>query len=735
MRFDTPATTNPIDQLRVIGKPHDRIDGPLKTTGNATYAYEQHAAAPNAAYGFILGAGIAKGTIKSIDLDEARRAPGTLEIITYENAGPLGFAPFIPRTAALAGPRVTHYHQAIALVVAETFEQARDAASQIRITYSEEAGRYDLAAQYDTAPIAPDYILGPSEMRVNDFDGAFASAPFQLDETYTTPPESHAMMEPQATTAVWEGDQLICWTSTQGIAVALGDLAAVIGIPPENIRVVSPFIGGGFGSKSFNHADISLAAIAARMVGRPVKVAMQRPLVINNTTHRPATIQRIKLGANADGKITAIGHEALFGNVENGWQESAIVPTRHLYAGANRMTLARMATLDLPEGSTMRAPCEAAGMMALEIAMDEMAEKLGMDPVEFRIVNDTQVSPEHPERPFSLRKLNECFRLGADRFDWQDRPSRPRAVQEDGWYIGMGTAAAIRGALAFPSAARVRLASDGIVTVECDMTDIGTGTYTVLAQTAAEMMGVDIDQVAVSLGDNNLPATAGSGGQYGCASSTGAVYAACVKLRELVAETLGFPGGEAIFEGGMVRHGETSLPLATAATNGELAAEDLMEYGDLFQTFDQQTFGAHFVKVAVNSATAEVRVRNMLMVCAAGRILNPKTARSQIIGGMTMGLGGALMEELVVDKNRGFFVNHDLASYEVPVHADVPHQEVVFLDEVDPYTSPLKAKGVGELGISGVAAAIANAIYNATGVRVRQYPMTLEKYLSELPQI
>lgn len=735
MRFDTPATTNPIDRLRVIGQPHDRIDGPLKTTGNATYAYEQHAAAPNAAYGFIVGAGIAKGTVENIDLDGARAAPGVLEIITYENAGPLGAAPFIPRTVPLAGPNVTHYHQAIAFVVAETFEQARDAASHIKITYLEEAGSFDLAEQYETAPIAPDYILGPAESRTNDFEGAFASAPFQLDEMYATPAETAAMMEPQATMAVWEGDQLICFTSTQGIAVALGDLAAVIGIPSENIRVMSPFIGGGFGSKSFNHADISLAAIGARLVGRPVKVAMQRSLVINNTTHRPATIQRIRLGATADGKLTAIGHEAVFGNVPNGWQEMATIPTRALYAGANRLLLARMATLDLPEGSTMRAPCEAAGLMALEIAMDEMAEKLDMDPVAFRIANDTQVNPEHPERPFSLRKLNECFRLGAERFGWQDRRAAPRSVQEDGWYVGMGTAAAIRGALAFPSAARVRLAPDGIVTVECDMTDIGTGTYTVLAQTAAEMMGVDIDQVAVSLGDSNLPATAGSGGQYGCASSTGAVYAACIKLRALVAERLGFPTAETDFVDGTVQYGDKAVSLASAAEDGELVVEDLMEYGDLFQTYDQQTFGAHFVKVAVNAATGEVRVREMLMVCAAGRILNPKTARSQIIGGMTMGLGAALMEELVVDKKRGFFVNHDLASYEVPVHADIPHQDVVFLDEVDPYTSPLKAKGVGELGISGVAAAIANAIYNATGVRVRQYPITLDRYLSDLPKI
>lgn len=733
MRFDTPAGSNPVDRQKVLGQPVERIEGHLKTTGRATYAYEQHVAAPNAAYGFIVGAGVAKGVIEAMHIEEASACPGVLAVITYANSGSFGPASFI-RTTPLAGPEVSHYHQAVAFVVAESFEQARDAASHIHIEYRRQDGRYDLAEQFDSAAVAPPYMLGPSESRINDFDTAFAQAPFQLDETYTTPAESHQMMEPQATLAAWSGDELTCWTSTQGTGVAAGDLAATLGVPREKVRVIAPFVGGGFGSKSFIHADVILAALGARAIGRPVKVAMQRPLIANNTTHRPSTIQRIRLGATADGTITAIGHEALFGNVANGWQESAVVPTRHLYAGANRLTVARMATLDLPEGSTMRAPCEATGMMALEVAMDEMAEKLGMDPVEFRVRNDTQESPEHAGRKFSLRQLEECFREGASRFGWSERKAEPRAVREGRWYIGMGTASAIRGALAFPSSARVRLAPDGLVTVESDMTDIGTGSYTIIAQTAAEMMGVPVEQVAVVLGDSSLPATPGSGGQYGAASSTAGVYAACVKLRELVTERLGLPA-DAEFVDGTVRTGDQSVPLATAASDGELVVEDFMEYGDLFQTFDQQSFGAHFVKVAVDVDTGEVRVRNTLTVCAAGRILNPITARSQIIGGMTMGVGAALMEELVVDKRYGFFVNHDLASYEVPVHADIQSQEVVFLDEADPYISPLKAKGIGELGISGAAAAVANAIYNATGVRVRHYPVTLDKYLAQLPNV
>jgi xanthine dehydrogenase YagR molybdenum-binding subunit len=348
-------------------------------------------------------------------------------------------------------------------------------------------------------------------------------------------------------------------------------------------------------------------------------------------------------------------------------------------------------------------------------------------------MNDTQVDPEDPRRPFSQRQFVECLRLGAERFGWSGRPARPASRREGRWLVGMGVAAAIRGAPVTKSAARVRLDREGVLSVETDMTDIGTGSYTIIAQTAAEMMGLRLDQVNVRLGDSQFPESSGSGGQWGAASATAGVYAACVKLRELVARKLGFDALDAEFAAGQVRQGGRSLPLAQAARDAELVAEDTMEYGELAKQYAQQTFGAQFVEVAVDAATAEIRIRRMLAVCAAGRILNPKTARSQVIGGMTMGAGAALMEALVVDKRHGFFVNHDLAGYEVPVHADIPHLDVVFLDEADPTIAPLKAKGVGELGISGVAAAIANAVYNATGVRVRDYPITLDKLIDRLP--
>ncbi|WP_295140388.1 aldehyde oxidoreductase molybdenum-binding subunit PaoC [uncultured Reyranella sp.] len=733
MKFDTPATTNPIDRLKIVGRPTDRIDGPLKTTGTAPYAYERHDVAPDAAYGHVLGSAIAKGHIASMDLAAAKAAPGVLAIVTAENAGKLGKGEY--NTAKLlGGPEIEHYHQAVALVVAETFEQARDAAEMIEVEYAPAKGAYDLAAARDSAkPSGKDEE--PADSRVGNFDSAFAAAPVQLDATYTTPDQSHAMMEPHASIAAWEGDRLSLWTSNQMIAWSVGDVAKTLGIPKEKVHLMSPYIGGGFGGKLWVRADALLAALGARAAKRPVKVALQRPLMINNTTHRPATIQRIRLGAGKDGRLTAIGHDSWSGDLPGGKPETAIMQTRLLYAGANRLTRQRLAELDLPEGNSMRAPGEAPGMMALEIAMDEMAEKLGLDPVEFRIRNDTQVDPEQPKRRFSQRQLTECLRTGAERFGWARRKPEPRQVRDGRWLVGLGMAAAYRGSPVIKSGARVRLDGKGIVTVETDMTDIGTGSYTIIAQTAAEMMGVPLDRVVVRLGDSAFPVSSGSGGQFGGNSSTAGVYAACVKLREAVTAKLGLNAAAAEFADGQVRSGDRAIALAEAAKGAELVAEDEIEFGGLNKKAQLSTFGGHFVEVAVDAATAEVRIRRMLAVCASGRILNPKSARSQVIGAMTMGAGAALMEDLVVDKRQGFFVNHDLAGYEVPVHADIPHQEVIFLDETDPMSSPMKAKGVGELGICGVAAAVANAIYNATGIRVRDYPITLDKLLEKMPDV
>ncbi len=729
MKFDTPATANPTDRMKVLGQPLDRIDGKLKTTGTAHYAYERNDAAPNAAYGYILGAAIAKGRIESIDTADAKAAPGVLAVVTYENAGKLGKAK--NHTARmLAGPEVQHYDQAVAVVVAETFEQARAATKLLRVNYARTAGKFDLAASQASATKPKS---GNPDTAVGDFAGAFAKAAVKVDERYTTPDQSHMMMEPHSTTAAWKDGKLTLWTSNQMIAWAVGDMSETLLLPKESIHVMSPYVGGGFGSKLWVRSDAVMAALGSRAIGgRPVKLALARPQVMNNTTHRPATIQRLRIGAQKDGKITAIAHESWSGDLPGGGPETAPNATRLLYAGANRMTATRLAVLDLPEGNAMRAPGEAVGLLALEAAMDELAEKLKMDPVQLRIINDTQVDPEKPTRQFSQRDLVGCLKTGAERFGWNKRNPVPGQVRDGRWLVGMGMASAFRDNVTMKSGARVGIDKKGVVTVATDMTDIGTGSYTIIGQTVAEMMGVPMDKVIALLGDSSFPASSGSGGQWGGNSSTAGVYAACMALRDSVARKLGFNSTDVVFEDGKVKSGNRSVSLAEAAGDAGISAEDTIEFGDLTKTYAQATFGAHFVEVGVDSATGEIRVRRMSGAFAAGRILNPKSARSQVIGAMTMGVGAALMEDAIVDTRFGYFVNHDLAEYHVPAHADIPMQDVFFMDELDEKSSPMKAKGIGELGLCGVGAAIANAVYNACGVRIREYPLTLDKVIGKM---
>lgn len=732
MKFDSPAGANAIDAQRVIGKPIDRIDGPAKVTGTAPFAYERHDVAPNAAYGWMVGSAIAKGRVKAIDTRVADQAPGVIAIVTAENAGPLTKGN-LNTARLLGGPDIEHYDQALALVVAETLEQARDAAKLVRIDYERTEGKFDLKAERANAVKPEDSNGNPSDTQAGDFDAAFARAAVKIDQTYTTPDQSHAMMEPHATTAAWTGDRLTLWTANQMIAWGARDVAKTLGIARDKVQLVSPYIGGGFGAKLFPRADALLAALGARAAGRPVKVALARPQIPNNTTHRPATIQRVRLGADRNGVIDAIAHESWSGDLPGGGPEVAALQTRLLYGGKNRLTRHRLATLNLPEGNAMRAPGEAVGLLALEVAMDELAEACGVDPVELRIRNDVQYDPEKgPERPFSSRKFVECLRAGAERFGWDKRNAAPGHIQEGEWAIGMGMASAFRNNLVMKSGARVGIDGQGRVTVETDMTDIGTGTYTIMAQTAAEMMGVEVEQVTVKLGDSAFPASAGSGGQWGANSSTAGVFAACTALQRKIAEKAELDPATARFENGQIVGPSGGRSLASVAGREGIVAEDAIEFGDLTERYAQATFGAHFCEVAVNRYSGETRVRRMGGAFAAGRILNPKTARSQVIGAMTMGVGAALMEELVVDTRFGYFVNHDMAEYHVPVHADIPEQDVLFIDELDDKSSPMKAKGVGELGICGAGAAVANAIYNATGIRLREYPLTLDKLIGEL---
>jgi xanthine dehydrogenase YagR molybdenum-binding subunit len=500
-------------------------------------------------------------------------------------------------------------------------------------------------------------------------------------------------------------------------------------MPEGNIRLVSHFIGGGFGGKLWVQPDAILAAIAAKQLGRPVKVALTRQQIFHVTTHRSDTIQRIRIGTDSNGRILAIGHDVLSGNLPTEQTyEAAADQTRTLYAGANRETRHRLSPLDIPIASSMRAPGEAVGLLALECAMDELAERLNLDPIELRIRNEPSEDPEK-HIPYSSRHLVACYQQGAARFGWARRNSKPGQVNDGRWWVGMGVAAATRGNPLQLSKAKVSLGSNGIATVRMAMTDIGTGTYTILTQIAGEMLGLAPDKVRVEIGDTDFPQAAGSGGSFGAASSGSALYEACHALRTKLAAAAGMDPESAVFQNGTISANGQSRPLAELLAGRDMEAEGEIQPGSMSKDYSQQSYGAHFAEVGVDRDTGEIRLRRMLGVFTAGRILNAKTARSQAIGGMIFGVGAALMEEMVMDPRFGFFVNHDLAEYHVPVHADAANIDAIFLEEIDDKTNPLKSKGIGELGICGAGAAVANAVYNACGVRIRQYPLTLDKVL------
>jgi xanthine dehydrogenase YagR molybdenum-binding subunit len=738
MEMTAPAGRSPIDENRsgLIGKPIDRVDGRLKVTGKAPYAYEVQEAPGKPAYGFIVEATIPKGTVADIDASAAEKAPGVLLVMTHRNApkqapwGPIDAKDRFARSSPqLASNRVRCYGEAVAFVVAETFETARSAAQLIRIRYETEPGEYDLAAARGKAEKPKDDEMQKADSRVGDFDGAFAAAPVRLDETYTTPFHIHAQMEPHATVAWWTGDRVTVHCASQLLESAQNAVANTLQIPSSKVRIVSRYIGGGFGGKLPLYGDVMLSAMAARQLKRPVKTALTRQQMFHFTTHRSQTIQRLRLGATPDGRLTAIGHDSLSHSARfDDFYETASTQTRSLYAAPNRLTTHRVVKLDLPISDSTRAPGEAVGMLALEQAMDELAEKLKLDPIELRLRNEPAMDPEK-NIPFSSRQLVRCMNEGAERFGWNRRNAVPGTVREGRWLVGMGFAAATRSNFLMDAKCAVSLDRQGVLTARMAMTDIGTGSYTVLTQIAAEMLGLPVQNVRMELGDSDFPETPGSGGSWGAASAGSALFDACTHLREQLARRLGAKPGEAVFADGRVTAGARSETLGALAGTIGLRAEGQIKKGDMAKKFSQQAYGAHFAEVAVDMDTGEIRLRRMLGVFAAGRILNRKTATSQATGAMIWGVGSALFEDAVVDARYGAFVNHDLAEYHVPAHADIPAVEAVFLDEVDDKTNPLKIKGVGELGICGAGAAVANAVYNATGVRIRDYPLTLDKVL------
>jgi xanthine dehydrogenase YagR molybdenum-binding subunit len=691
-----------------IGLPLDRVDGRLKVTGKATYAFE-YAGQGGAAYGVVVPAVVAKGRVVAVDVRDAERAPGVLLVLTKDNAppqspwGPVDLPDrFARATPALNTDEVPYFGFPVAFVVAETFEQATAGAALVRVRYQSLPGEYDLHAAGPTAEDPGRLGDGtPADSSIGDFEAAFAIAPVKIEAMYTTPYQNQCPMEPHATMAMWDGPMLTVHMSAQLTTSPREGLARTFNIREEDVRIITRYVGGGFGNKLPYYVDATLAAIGARLLRRPVKVAMTRPELFHMTTHRTASEQRLRLGAERDGRLTAYSQDALVQCARfDNYVEPVCGAARMLYAAPNRLTRHRLAKLDLPRSDSMRAPGDAIGIFALECAMDELADALGLDPVELRLRNNTDSDPER-HIPFASRHLVEALRQGAARFGWDKRVAKPASVRDGRWLIGLGVASAIRGDVLRSATARARLEHDGRLTVELAMTDIGTGTYTILTQIAAEAMELPVDLVTVRLGDTRYPPTAGSGGSFGAATSGSAVLAACQKLK-------------------------ASIPLGITEVEGSVTP------ADLDSTYAHAGFGAHFVEAAVHRDTGEVRVRRMLGVFAAGRILNAKTARSQMLGGMTWGIGSALIEENHVDPRYGSFINQDLASYHVAVSADVGALDVMFLDEADPHGSPLNSKGIGELGICGAGAAVINAIHNATGARVRNMPATPDKLLTTL---
>src|SRR5258706_4666393 len=493
MEMNSPIGPNALDAQGVVGKPLDRVDGRLKVTGGARYAYEMQQ--ENVLYGFVVEVSIAKGTIRSIDARAAEQAPGVMLVLTHRNAPPQGNGNHRQAHPVLTGPQVTHYGQPVAFVVAESFEQARAAAYLVDVKYDRSSGKYALRANLNEARIPKPSDAPAADSALGDFAGAFASAPVQVDVNYTTPLQSHAMMEPHATLAMWDGDKLILHTANQMLNQGQKVVATTLKIPPENVRLISPFIGGGFGGKLWVNADAILAAIASRRLKRPVKLALTRHRIFHVTTHRSDTIQRLRLGTDRDGRILAIGHDVFSGNLPTEQTyEAAALQTRTLYAGPNRLTRHRLAPLDIPVASSMRAPGEAVGLIALECAMADVAEKLELDPIELRVRNEPSEDPEE-HMPYSSRHLSACMQDCARRFGWDKRNAKPGQVRDGRWLVGIGMAAATRGNPLLLSKANVRLGPDGFATVRMAMTDIGTGSYTILTQIAAEMLGLPPDRI------------------------------------------------------------------------------------------------------------------------------------------------------------------------------------------------------------------------------------------------
>ncbi|MES4887801.1 xanthine dehydrogenase family protein molybdopterin-binding subunit [Streptomyces sp. NPDC096012] len=689
-----------------LGAPAERREGRQKVAGAARYAAEY--ALPGRAHAWPVPAAIARGRVTGVDTSAALALPGVLAVLTPGDAPRLA-EPEDATLAVLQNPDVPHRGWCVALAVAETPEAARAAARGVRVTYATQPHDVGFTEDHPNA-YEPDDVAGrPGRVERGDPEAAFAAAEIRVDAVYRVPPLHNHPMEPHASTAHWDGDRLTVYTSSQGGTAVRSVLARLFELPEERITVVAEHVGGGFGSKGTPRPDVVLAAMAARHTGRPVTLAYPRRDLATVVGHRAPTVQRMRLGASADGRLTALLHEVTtYTSTVRAYVEHAAFVSRVMYATPTLRSSHRVVPLDVPGPSWMRAPGEAPGMYALESAVDELADVLRMDPVDLRVRNEPDREPESG-KPFSSRHVVECLREGARRFGWADRDPRPGSRREGPFLIGTGVAAATYPVEVAPSTATAQALPDGGFVVRVNAADIGTGARTVLAQVAADALGVPLERVRTEVGHSDLPPAPLAGGSSGTASWGWAVHDACAELASRLAGHTG------------------PLP-----TEGIEVRADTTGKADADSPYARHAFGAHFAEVAVDTVTGETRVRRLLGVYAGGRILNARTARSQFVGAMVMGLGMALTEHSTVDRAFGDFTESDLAGYHVPVHADVPCVEAEWIDEDDPHLNPMGSKGVGEIGIVGTAAAVGNAVHHATGIRFRELPLTPDRILMAL---
>lgn len=714
---------------KIIGEATSRIDGLLKVTGAARYAAEYQF--ENVAYAFPVQSTIAAGKITNIDASQAEKSAGVLAVITHKNALKLAARPE-PVTAqnratrsvtVLQDTRIHQFGQYVGVVVAETYEQARAAARLVKIKYETEKPLIDFDENLSKA-YKPEIINAgyKTDTMKGDVETALKTADATISETYETPIEHHHPMEAHSTIAVWENEKLTVYDSTQMVENPKNGIANTFSIPKENIRVLAPFVGGGFGAKIAVGGHIILAVMAARIVKRPVKIALTRQMMQTNVGLRQINRQKMRLGASRDGKLSAIAHETVtHTSVDEEFVEQTGVMTRMMYDAPNSLVTHRVFPTHIQVPRWTRAPGEAPGSFALESAMDELAYKLKLDPIEFRIKNEPRVNPED-DKPWASRSLVQAIKTGAEKFGWSKRKFEPRSYKNGKWLIGYGMAGVSRGAPFRETSARVKLTrknDDVRALIEMGATDIGTGSYTIIAQAAAESLNLPIEKIEVKIGDSSLPTTPGSGGSWGAGSFSSAAFAVCEKAKsDLQAQIkVNFVKAPTISE------------LMTAARLNEFTAETTEKPSPEFAKYSHFSFGANFCEVRVDESLGTVRVERFLMAAAAGKILNPKTAASQVIGGIVWGIGQALTEESHLDKRYGNYATRTLADYHVPANLDVGKLETVFIPEEDKIINRLGAKGIGELGITSVAAAIANAVFNATGKRIRKLPITPDKLL------